>query len=39
VHLDGLGEYVEGTAFSPDEKLLYFHRKDGKRFNVYAIRI
>jgi hypothetical protein len=39
VHLQGLGEYVEGTAFSTNESLLYFHRKDGKRFNLYAIPI
>jgi len=37
VHVEGLGEYVEGTALSPDEALLYFHRKDGQRFNLYAI--
>jgi len=39
VHVEGLGEYVEGTAFSADERLLYFHRKDGKRFNLYAIPV
>lgn len=39
VHLEGLGEFVEGTAFSADERLLYFHRKDGKRYNLYAIPI
>ena len=37
VHLAGLGDYVEGSALSPDEKLLYFHRKDGQRFNLYAL--
>jgi hypothetical protein len=39
VHLEGLGEYVEGTALSAHERLLYFHRRDGKRFNLYAIAI
>jgi hypothetical protein len=39
VHLEGLGEYVEGTALSADERLLYFHRQDGKRYNLYAIPI
>jgi Tol biopolymer transport system component len=39
VHLAGLGDYVEGSALSPDERLLYFHRRDGKRFNLYAVRI
>ena len=38
-HLEGLGNYVEGTAFSAEERLLYFHRKDGNRFNLYAISI
>jgi hypothetical protein len=36
VHIQGLGEFVEGTAFSADEHLLYFHRKDGERHNIYA---
>ena len=38
-HVEGLGEFVEGTALSPDERLLYFHRKDGKRFNLYAVPV
>jgi len=38
-HMEGLGAFVEGTAFSADEKILYFHRKDGKRFNLYAIPV
>lgn len=39
VHLKGLGDFVEGTAFSPDEHLLYFHRKDGNRHNLYAVSL
>jgi hypothetical protein len=39
VHMGNLGDYVEGSAFGADEKLLYFHRKDGDRFNLYAIRL
>ena len=39
VHVKGLGDFVEGTAFSPDEHLLYFHRKDGDRHNIYAISL
>jgi hypothetical protein len=39
VHVKGLGDFVEGTAFSPDEHLLYFHRKDAERHNLYAIRL
>jgi len=38
-HVPGLGDYVEGPAFSPDERLIYFHRKDGARFNLYAVPI
>ena len=37
VHLQGLGDFVEGTALSPNERLLYFHRKDGERFHLYAV--
>jgi hypothetical protein len=39
VHIKGLGDFVEGTALSPDERLLYFHRKDGERHNIYAVSI
>jgi hypothetical protein len=39
VHLSGLGDYVEGTALSPNERLLYFHRRDGEKFNLYAIPV
>jgi Tol biopolymer transport system component len=38
-HVPGLGDYVEGPAFSANERLLYFHRKDGARFNLYAVPI
>lgn len=38
-HVPDLGAYVEGPAFSPDERLLYFHRQDGARFNLYAVPI
>ena len=38
-HVEGLGEYVEGSALGPDERLLYFHRKDGARFDLYAVRV
>jgi hypothetical protein len=39
VHLGSLGDFVEGSALSPDERLLYFHRKDGEKHNVYAISL
>jgi len=38
-HMEGLGDFVEGPAFSANERLLYFHRKDGERFNLYAVQI
>ena len=37
VHLSGLGDYVEGSALSPDGTLLYFHRKAGDMFHLYAV--
>ena len=39
VHLAGLGEYVEGSALSADGNLLYYHRKDGDMFHLYAVPI
>ena len=36
-HLAGLGDYVEGTTFGPDERWLYFHRHDVGRFELYAV--
>ena len=39
VHVKGPGDFVEGTALSPDEHLLYFHRKDGNRHNLYAVSL
>ena len=36
-HVEGLGDYVEGSALGPDERLLYFHRKDAGKFNLYAV--
>ena len=38
-HLADLGDYVEGSALSPDEHLLYFHRKDGNSFHLYAVAV
>lgn len=29
--------FVEGPALSPDEKSVYYHRKDGNRFNIYRV--
>lgn len=37
MRLKGLGDFVEATAFSSDEQLLYFHRKDGEKHRLYAV--
>jgi hypothetical protein len=37
VRIDGLGDFVEGPALSADEKLLYFHRKVGDGFRIFAV--
>jgi Tol biopolymer transport system component len=39
VLVEGLGDFVEAPALSPDEKLLYFHRRDGATFNIHAVSI
>jgi len=39
VHLAGLGDFVEGSVLSPDERLLYFHRKDGGHFHLYVVML
>ncbi len=36
VRVEGLGEFVEGPALSADERLLYFHRKVGASFQIFA---
>jgi len=37
VRIDGLGDFVEAPALSADEKLLYFHRKVGTGFRIFAV--
>jgi len=37
VRIDGLGDLVEAPAPSADEKLLYFHRKVGTGFRIFAV--
>jgi hypothetical protein len=39
VHIDGLGNFVEGTCLSSDGGLLYFHRKDGNIYHLYAVSL
>jgi hypothetical protein len=37
VRIDGLGDFVEAPALSADEKLLYFYRKVGSGFRIFAV--
>jgi hypothetical protein len=37
VRIDGLGDFVEAPALSADEKLLYFHRRVGTGFRIFAV--
>jgi hypothetical protein len=39
VHIAGLGDFVEAPALSADEKLLYFHRKVGSGFRIFAVAV
>ncbi|HZW73146.1 MAG TPA: hypothetical protein VFF43_06340 [Caldimonas sp.] len=33
----GLGDFVEGPALAADARLVYFHRKVGNGFRVFAV--
>jgi len=35
--LEAITGFVEGAALSPDERSLYYHRKDGARFVLYRV--
>ena len=37
VKIAGLGDFVEGPALSGDEQLVYFHRKVGNGFRIFAV--
>ena len=39
VRLEGLGDFVEAPALSPDENWLYFHRKVGSGFRIFAVPV
>ena len=39
VHLAGLGEFVEGSAFSANEHLLYYHRKVADKHRIYVVQL
>ncbi len=39
VRLEGLGDFVEGPALSPDENWLYFHRRVGSSFHIFAVSV
>ena len=35
--VNGIVGFVEGPTLSPDEKTLYYHKKDGERFVLYKV--
>jgi hypothetical protein len=35
--LSAITGFVEGAALSPDERSLYYHKKEGKRFVLYRV--
>jgi hypothetical protein len=37
VRIDGLGDFVEAPALAADEQLVYFHRKVGAAFRIFAV--
>jgi hypothetical protein len=39
VRLKGLGDFIEATALGADEKLLYFHRRVGTGFRIFAVPV
>ncbi len=39
VRLEGLGDFVEAPALSPDENWLYFHCKVGSDFRIFAVPV
>lgn len=39
VRLEGLGDFVEAPALSADEKLLYFHRRVGSGYRIFAVSV
>jgi Tol biopolymer transport system component len=37
LRLSAIDGFVEGPALSPDERSLYYHRRDGDRFVIYRV--
>ena len=35
--LEAITGFVEGATLSPDERSLYYHKKDGSRFVLYRV--
>jgi Tol biopolymer transport system component len=35
--IEALSGFVEGPTISPDEKSLYYHKRDGNRFVIYRV--
>jgi hypothetical protein len=36
--LENIGTFVEAATIAPDQKTLYYHRKDNGHFSIYMIR-
>ncbi len=39
LRLEGLGDFIEAPALSTDEKRLYFHRRVGSSFHIFAVPV
>jgi hypothetical protein len=36
--LEGLGDFVEASTFSPDEQSIYYHRKVGEKYKLFKVK-
>jgi hypothetical protein len=36
--LEGLGDFVEASTFSPDEQTMYYHRKVGNKYQLFKAK-
>lgn len=37
VRIDAIKGYAEAPTFSPDDRALYFHRREGDRFTIWRV--
>lgn len=33
----GASDFVEGPAISPDDRALYYHKREGDKFRLYRV--